>query len=145
MLRIPTFDNRLRLITITYGIVTFFWLSIEDNGVWAVTVFGLALALLLTIRAVMQKLTGKIIPSHWLLPGLALVGAMIGLGTSIATTALMLMKNALHSHLFPDYPPAQMLAILERAPVWTLAGGLIGLSLSFIWLALRREIDRGSA
>lgn len=145
MLRIPPSANRLRLITIVYGMVAFFWLSVEDNNTWVVTLFGLALAVLLTTRTVFQHFSGKIIGSHYIFPGFFLVGMLMGLGTSIATIGLMFIKNALHSHLFPDYPLAHMLAILERAPIWGLAGGFLGLSLSFAWLALRRKIDGGSS
>jgi hypothetical protein len=51
----------------------------------------------------------------------------------------MFFKNARHSHLYPDYPPEQLLAMLGRAPIWMLAGAFLGLSLGLGWLALRRD------
>ncbi len=40
--------------------------------------------------------------------------------------ALMLIKNGLHAHLFPDYPFGMIAEILTRAPVWALAGIFAG-------------------
>ena len=66
-----------------------------------------------------------------------MLGAIIGIGSSLITALLMLLKNARHSHFFPDFPPGQIGAIIERAPVWALAGGLIGLGLGLLWNALK--------
>jgi len=141
MLHIPNPRQRMRWLTILYGLTAFFWLSVEDNAVWPVAIFGLFLASLLAARTLFDRVGGKTITGrHAPILGL-LIGALIGMGTSVTTAGLMLLKNALHSHLFPDYPPGQMIALLERAPVWALAGGLAGLGFSFAWIALRREIS----
>jgi hypothetical protein len=48
----------------------------------------------------------------------------------------MLFKTGWHGHGFPDYPPPMMLAMLERLPVWMLAGALIGLAIAMIKLVV---------
>jgi hypothetical protein len=137
-LRLPERGRRVRLITIFYGILVFFWFSPEDDSILTVTILGTGLALLLVVRSILSKFGGKRIPIHWVVPGIGLSGALIGLGGSVLTALLMLLKNARHSHLFPDYPPEVMLATLERAPVWALAGAMTGLGLGLAWLALRQ-------
>jgi len=46
----------------------------------------------------------------------------------------MFFKNALHAHAFWDYPPPMVVAMLTRAPSWTLAGGLAGLGIGCLWV-----------
>lgn len=136
MLRIPTRSRRLRWLTLGYGILVFLWLSPEDNHVAPIAVLGGGLSALLVILMVTGRLGGKEIPARYIpLVGLAL-GAITGLGAALTTAGLMLFKNALHAHIFLDYPPGLMLDILARAPVWTLAGGLAGLGLGLAWVGL---------
>jgi hypothetical protein len=87
------------------------------------------------VLTVMNKLGGRTSPVSYILPGAAILGVITGLGASITTTGLMFFKDALHAHLFPDFPPLMMLAILQRSPVWAVAGGLAGAGVAFLWLA----------
>ncbi|MBZ0282326.1 MAG: hypothetical protein K8L97_16410 [Anaerolineae bacterium] len=126
----------LRRLMLLYGLLVFAWLSPEDNLVWPPVVLGLGLVLLLVIRWVMKTLRGRALAPREILLGAPLFGLLIGLGTSISAAGLMFFKNALHAHIFLDFPPLLMLAILERAPAWGLAGALAGLGLAFGWLVL---------
>jgi hypothetical protein len=139
MFRLPIRSRRLRWLTLGYGLVVFLWISPEDNRVTPVAVLGLGLSALLVILAITGKAGGRQIPARYVIPGGVVLGAIMGVGAAITTTGLMLIKNGLHAHLFLDYPPGLMLAILERAPGWGVAGGLIGLSLAFIWLARSKQ------
>ena len=131
--------RRLRWLLLVYGIFLFIWLSVEDLSIVPVMAFGLGAAILISVLTTSGKL-GRIQTAERYLPLLmALRGALIGALTSVMVVVLMFFKNARHSHLFPDYPPAMMLAILRRAPVWVLAGGLIGLSLGLGWLVWRSK------
>jgi hypothetical protein len=136
-MRIPIRGRRARWLTLVYGLLLFLWLSPEDNQVWPVAVLGWGLAALTIIMTLVGRIGGQMIPNRYLLPGAGLLGALIGLGASLAAVALMLFKNAMHAHLFLDFPPGLMIATLERAPVWALAGALAGLGLGLAWLAVK--------
>ncbi len=133
MLRLPRPGRRDRLAGLGIGAALLLWLSVEDNHVWPAALLGAALAVLLVTLNLLQHLGGRDLPARWVVPGGGLLGMLAGLAASVVTAGLMLFKNALHAHLFPDYPPGLLLAILERAPVWALAGGLTGLGLAFGW------------
>jgi hypothetical protein len=139
MMLIPYPGRRVRLLTVGYGLLIFAWLSPEENQVWPVALLGCGLSLLGLILLVMSKLGGRTAPPAYVLPGAILFGLVAGFGASIATAGLMFFKDALHAHLFPDFPPLMMLAILQRAPIWTLAGGLAGVGFALAWLAYPRK------
>jgi hypothetical protein len=138
MFKIPVRSRGLRWLALGYGLIVFLWLSPEDTRIAPVVMLGLGLSALLVILTITGSLGGRQIPALYVIPGGLALGAITGVGTAITTTGLMLIKNGLHAHFFLDYPPNLMLAILERAPIWGIAGGLIGLSLAFIWLALSK-------
>lgn len=131
--------RRLRWLALLDGLVMLMWLSREDNDVATVAVLGGALAILLLAFAVTGQLGCKLISARLVVLGGALLGTVAGLGSAVTTTGLMLFKNALHAHVFLDYPLHVMAGILARAPVWTLAGALAGLGLGLAWLALRPD------
>lgn len=139
-MRLPRPGRRSRLLILAYGVAVFLWLSIEDIVIWPVTLFGLGLATIIMLVLMLKNLGGRTISARSVPFLSTLTGALIGLGSSLAVAGLMFFKNARHGHLFPDYPVEMMLAILQRAPAWTVAGGLIGLSLGLVWLARRREV-----
>lgn len=135
-MRLPKRGRRARWLAIGYGLLLFVWLTPEDNSVVPVTLLGAGLSVLLVIYWVLGKWGGSSIAERYVVPGVVLLGAAAGLGTSITTFSLMLVKNVQHSHIYIDFPPGLMLAILARAPLWALAGGLLGLGLTLAWLAL---------
>jgi hypothetical protein len=139
MLRLPKPNRRLRLFIICYGLLLFVWFTPEDNHVWPATVLGLGMMLLVVVWNVLSRLGGKIIATQYVLLGAVVLGVLVGAGTSLATTGLMFFKNALHAHLFVDFPTPLLLAVLERAPAWGLAGGLVGLGAALAWLSLRQD------
>jgi hypothetical protein len=143
MLRLPRRGRKARWAAILCGMAILLWLGVEDNYVWPVTLLGTGISALTIILWTLDRLCGKAIPGHYV-PWLAvLMGALVGLGAALATVILMLFKNAWHSHIFLDFPAELMGAILLRAPLWALAGGMTGLGLGLAWLALhRRECDR---
>jgi hypothetical protein len=122
------------MVALPFGLLALLWLSLEDTAVWPVSLLGLGLSALLNLFLALDKLGGRAIPRIYAPPLAALLGILIGLGASIAAAGFMFFKNALHAHVFLDFPPGLMLAMLERAPAWALAGGLSGLGLSLIGL-----------
>jgi hypothetical protein len=139
-MHLPQPGRRSRWLALAYSLAVFIWLSVEDLTIWPVTLFGSIGALLIVSLTVLSKMGGRFITARHLPLLVGLLGLVVGLGSSITVTALMFFKNARHAHVFPDYPVDLMLATLVRAPVWAVAGGLLGLSLGLGWLALRREI-----
>lgn len=140
-MHLPRPGPRSRMLAVGYGIILFFWLSIEDTALWPVIVLGTGAAVLISVLLILDKMGGRWLPAHRVPPGLSLAGAISGLGAGLAVAVLMFFKNARHAHVFPDYPTAMMLAVLERSPIWAVAGGLIGLSLGLGWLGLRGTDD----
>lgn len=146
MLTVPDLIKPLRWLTILVGIALLLWLSREENSVRSVTLYGLTvsalgLALWLSDRFAGWRIPGKLLPVF-----AALTGALLGLSTGLVTAGLMLFKSALHNHVFPDYPPTLMGAILERIPTWTMAGAFAGLALALLWLAFRpQETEKSSS
>lgn len=137
--RIPSPNGRTRLLAVACGLLMFLWFTPEDNQVWPVTLLGVMLSLLLVGLTVIRRLGGTVVPARYVLPGGLLLGALAGLGSSICAAGLMFFKNALHAHLFLDYPAGMMLAMVERAPGWALAGAFVGLGTACIWLAVKRK------
>ncbi|MBI5671658.1 MAG: hypothetical protein HZC41_27000 [Chloroflexi bacterium] len=132
---LPRLGRRARWAGLLYGLALLLWLSLEDNHVWPVAALGAGLAALLVLLNLLRRLGGRAIPTPYAVAGVVTLGALVGLGAAVATAGLMLFKNALHAHVFLDYPPGLLLAVLSRAPVWTLAGGLVGLGLLLLWMA----------
>jgi hypothetical protein len=136
-MRLPTRGKQFRNIALLYGVILFLWIPVEDFQTLPVVIFGTGLAQMLLLNWILGRLGGKTIPLRYLPIAAALVGAVAGLGAVIATVGLMFFKTSLHAHVFPDYLPTQMLAMLERAPLWTLAGVFVGVGVSMLALALR--------
>lgn len=116
--------RRLRWLALSYGLALWLWLSVEDTAVWPAVLFGLGLATLMLALTFLDKLNLRWLP---------IFGLLVGLGTAVASTVLMFFKNAVHAHVFWDFPPGLMFAILQRAWVWAAAGGLVGLGLT-LWI-----------
>lgn len=119
-----------RALLSAYGLLVFVWLSPEDQHVWPPVLLGAGAGLLLALRVVPRPLEAP----GW---AIALFGALLGAGTSVAAVGLMFFKNALHAHVFLDFPPALLLALLSRAPGWALAGALAGCGAALLRRALR--------
>jgi hypothetical protein len=141
MIRIPGTGRRTRLAALAYGLILLVWLSLEDQTVGPVALLGLGLGLIVVTLTIFAKLGGMVIAARLVPLGLLLVGVLVGVAGCIAAVLLMFFKNALHAHLYLDFPPGLMLAMLARTPAWALAGGLAGLGIGLGWLALRRESE----
>jgi hypothetical protein len=138
-LRIPKGSAAIRWLALLYGGLLLFWLSLEDTQVWPVALLGWSGAALLAAGIVVRHMGGAVFSRRQALLGGVLLGAGVGLGSSLVCAGLMFFKNALHAHLFLDYPPLMLLAMLQRGPAWAAAGALLGLSTALLWAALRRD------
>jgi len=120
---------RYRNLALLYGGITLLWLQLEEDSVLPAVVLGLGAALLLAARFA-RPAPDRLLP-------MMLTGAATGLLTAPLAAALMILKTGLHFHAVPDYPPAQILAVLGRAPLWALAGALAGIGLALATRAFR--------
>jgi hypothetical protein len=134
-LSIPKTDSRVIFPMVGYGIILLVWLSMEDNGTVSVALLGTGAAVLYSSSWLLKRSAGQVLPLRVWLPGLILFGGTLGALSTLTTTLLMFFKTGWHGHGFPDYPPQMLLAMLQRLPVWTLAGALIGLAAALIKLS----------
>lgn len=137
-LRVPVGGAAIRWAALLYGGIALLWLNLEDTRVWPVALLGWSGALLLVVGMATRHVGGAVLSRRRVVIGAMLLGAGVGLGSSLVCAGLMFFKNALHAHLFLDYPPLMLLAMIQRGPGWMLAGGLLGLSAALLWVALRR-------
>jgi len=127
-----TIGRALRWLFLAWGAAILIWLSMEDNNAIPVAVLATGASLLLTTAQTMRWLQTYPIQRRYRLPGALLFGAAAGAGAAITTAILMLLKTGLHSHVAPDYTFAQMLGMVERAPLWALAGALVALGVALV-------------
>lgn len=129
---VPSYPRWLSLATLSYGIAAFIWLTPEDT-LWVAVLLGLLGALLAVLHLTYHKFGGRRISERSRFLGMIALGAGIGGGAACVTAGLLFLKSSIHAHLFPDYPLAYLLAVLSRAPVWALAGALIGLAAALLF------------
>jgi hypothetical protein len=140
-MRLPAPGRWWRLLALGFGFALLVWLSVEDVVMWPAALFGLGLSSLIVILSTLDKIRGRWLARRYVPVLGLLLGAAVGLGTGVTAAGLMFFKNAMHAHVFPDYPAGLILAMLERAPLWMAAGALAGLGLGLAWLALRGVED----
>lgn len=113
------------------GFILLIWFQLEDNAVGPVAALGWGVsALVLVYRG------GRVRQLPWA-AGALVAGSLTGLLAVVGTVALMIFKVGLHSHVYPDYLPGQMVGILTRAPLWAAAGALGGVGLALAYRALK--------
>lgn len=137
----PTFQRQMsRHLIVIAGVAILLWSGVEDGDARAVSALGALTAAGLTLALLNRKRGGSRPQQCDALAGAALAGATVGTLSALSATLLMLFKNLRHAHVFPDFPPAMMMGMLERLPAWALAGALAGLGLGILlrlWAALR--------
>lgn len=139
-MQIPAFPKRrIRLALLLWGLGVFMWMRLEDASVGGALLAG-ALTAVPGVLLWAWRETGGARPSlmRLLLAGTAL-GALAGLATPITSAALMLLKNGSHAHVVPDYPFGVMLQVLLLAPLYAVAGALVGFGLCALAAASRKS------
>jgi hypothetical protein len=136
--RIPRGGLWLRWNALACGVALFIWSTPEDDRVWLVALLALWCTLSFSTGWVSARFAESMLPDGWRgLTLLAVFGALNGLLAPLVAAALMLFKDVRHAHPQPDFPPALLLGMMQRAPAWALAGGLLGLAAG-LWLLSRR-------
>lgn len=135
---------RARLFASIYGVAVLFWLSLEDNSVLPVTLIGTGFALLLLALWLRNAWGGRRFGVRVWFPALVICGGAAGGLAALTVAALMFFKTGWHAHIYPDYPPQMILAMLERIPAWSASGALIGLAMALMLYA-RQSKPSGKA
>ncbi|MDL1900940.1 hypothetical protein FBR02_09250 [Anaerolineae bacterium CFX9] len=131
----PLSSGLRRLLIIGLGGGLFLWLRIEDNDAFLASAAGWSVSLLTGLLWLLRE--ARRLHPRSAVTGGVLLGAVVGIGASLTTALLMLIKNGLHGHVFPDFPFSMIAGILERAPAWSLAGACFGLGAALVWISYR--------
>lgn len=119
-----------RIASLIIGAACFLWLSIEDNNLIGVFIFGLLFSGLLAIQlAYSRNEVGWITRCRSVIAGF-----LGGIFTPIIALTLMILKNGLHLHTVPEYTSVQLLTVIRSAPIWVLVGAIAG----FGWKLLHK-------
>ena len=119
----PRLRFRLRLAEIALGIVLIVWLTFEDQNITPVQLLALASAAVLAVRFVDAVRSSRML-------ALTGTGLVAGFAASPIAAGLMLVKIGLHSHgQTPDFTIEDIAQVFSRAPLFGLAGLLIGAGL----------------
>lgn len=141
MIRLPTDRRLLALASAGYALAAFLWIGIEDQSLVYVSLLGAGAAGLGTAHSVWRRLAGRQVSARQAAGGGAIAGLVIGLAAAPLTALLMAIKVSLHSHAVPDFSADSVRAVLARAPIWGLAGGIGGLALARLVVGLGQARD----
>jgi hypothetical protein len=140
-LSLAKLGSRSRFVMIGYGLLLLIWLSLEDSSSLSVALLGTGLATLITAFLLLNRFGGRSFSLQQAFWGTIFLGATIGALSALCTTLLMFFKSSWHGHVFFDYPPQMMLAMLSRTPAWAFAGLLIGLAVGIFVILQSRSIS----
>lgn len=141
MIRLPTDRRPLALASAAYALAAFVWIGIEDRSLVYVSLLGAGAAGLGVAHWAWRRFAGRRVSAPQAAAGSAIAGLVIGLAAAPLTALLMAIKVSLHGHATPDFSAAAVRAVLARAPVWGLAGGIGGLALAWLAVGLRPGRD----
>ncbi|MEE9216618.1 MAG: hypothetical protein V3U32_04205 [Anaerolineales bacterium] len=111
------------------GLLSFFWIAYEDQGLVALSFVAAAIAFAAALTSLSRWVVGETLPRRkWLLHTGA-VGFVAGAAVGPLTALLMLVKLGLHAHPEADFGPDQFILALTRTPYWAGLGALIGSAL----------------
>ncbi len=118
----------------------FLWIGYEDRGLTAVLVVGASLSLAIGVSLMARWIGGREMPALRWIAVAAGAGLVVGASVTWIAALLILMKTSLHTHPYLDFSPTDLRLLIERTPIWALAGLLIG---SAFGLALVRRRATG--
>jgi hypothetical protein len=105
------------------GVLTLFWLPVEDQTVLIPTLLSLPIA----------GLVASLFRERFRLSYI-IYGLVAGLVVAPLTLLWMAFKTGIHGHGgVADFTASQILSVIDGAPFWTLAGGLLG----WAWQGIR--------
>ncbi len=133
-MRIPSSLPYLRAATLAFAAAALAWMSLEGT-LWldvALALAGLALAL---AHLLTRCLGGRMVAVGRFVAAAAAVGLVCGAALALLTLFLMTLKTGLHAH-GPEYTPREIAWVWAQLPLWSGTGGLVGLGLSLLVVAM---------
>ncbi len=133
-LRLARAKTKARFLMIGYGLVLIFWMSLEDSSTLTVSLLGTGAAVIYIGIWLLNRLSERELAfRHWF-PGMIFSGTLFGAASVLITVILMFFKSGWHGHIYPDYPPQMIFAMLTRLPVWALSGTLTAIFCAILLL-----------
>ncbi len=131
MIQPPDFTMLRRLAWGLAGLLGFFWIAYEDQGLTALSFVAAAIAFASGLTVLNRWVGSEKRPRRKWLLSTASVGLIAGVAVGPLTALLMLVKLGLHAHPDADFGPDQFVLALSRTLYWAGLGVLIGLALGF--------------
>lgn len=114
------------------GVLWFFWIAYEDQGLIALTIVAVAISFAGGLTVFSRWLGSEHVPRRrWMIRSIT-VGLVAGALVGPLTALLMLVKLGLHAHPEPDFGPDQFVQALSRSVYWVILGALIGAAFGFL-------------
>ena len=118
------------------GLSWLFWLSLEDQGLAAVLGVSLLIAAASGITMLSRWLGSTAQSTTSTLTRFGLTGLASGLAVGPVASVLIAVKVGLHAHPVADYSVEDVIEVLNRFPVWAVAGLLSGLAAGLLTIGL---------
>lgn len=138
MIASPNFTWARRAAWGLAGVLWFFWIAYEDQGLTVISIVAAVIAFAGGLTAFGRWIGDE--PQQrrsWVIKG-ASVGLVAGALIGPVTALLMLVKLGLHAHPVPDFGPEQFLQALSRTIYWAILGTATGAGLGMIASAGQR-------
>lgn len=136
MIRIPDLRWVVRFAWAFAAPVWFVWLAYEDRDLGTVMGLSAVICIAFALTAVARWRGGRLTDRRrWLLESMGF-GLLTGALVAPVAVVLILVKISLHSHGTPDFSSADIGAVVNRTPIWALAGVLSGEALGLIGATL---------
>jgi hypothetical protein len=105
-----------------------FWLPIEDTSVLFVYACSGGIVIL---AAIQQGYRFAQTPCKNIWTRHPASGMILGVTFPLLAGLLMVFKNGVHAHAFPDFSTSDLVQVISWTPWSALAGGILGLAASF--------------
>lgn len=128
----PSFTWARRAAWGLAGILWFFWIAYEDQGLTAISIVAVVIAFAGGITVFGRWVGEEPQPRRsWVIKS-ASVGLVAGALIGPLTALLMLVKIGLHAHPVPDFSPEDLVQALSRTIYWAVLGAVIGAVLGLL-------------
>lgn len=131
----------LRWFWIATGLTLAIWIAIEDRSLMLVTIGAALLSTGLGATGA-GRILARLNPAGWRRTvWLAGIGAVTGAVWGPMALLLIAIKTSLHTHPVPDFTESDVVAILNRIPIWTVIGAILGPGIGVLSMADRTSIQ----
>jgi len=127
--RLPGF----KWLVVFWAISAVLWSQLEGD-LQRVSFFGFLTTLTGLAYLFRRSMNGRVFSVIGGLSIMALWGLAMGAGTVLMSLFLMAIKTGLHAH-GPEFSPAEITAVWQLLPLWSLVGVLAGLGAGLLLLA----------